>query len=217
MTEDEWLAADNPCQLLQVVSGTKPSERRVRLFNAAICRRFLEHLPEASLAILKESELLADGLTSRPADPMELCGRANEAVSPFHRLYPTKQFPNDEIRIQRAAAVAVCYAVIPNDLFGAFSAFVEIEPSEQQPQAQLIRDIFGNPFRPVSLNPTWLKPNVVALAQTIYDGRAFDRFPELADALIAAGCDNQDMLNHCRTAGPHVRGCWVVDLVLGKE
>ena len=89
--------------------------------------------------------------------------------------------------------------------------------AEQGSQADLLRDIFGNPFRPVTLNPAWRTGNVTALAQSIYDDRAFDRMPILADALEDAGCDNADILNHCRQPGEHVRGCWVVDLVLGKE
>jgi hypothetical protein len=55
------------------------------------------------------------------------------------------------------------------------------------------------------------------IAESIYDHRAFERMPELADALAAAGCSNPEILSHCRGPGPHVRGCWVVDLVLGKE
>jgi hypothetical protein len=77
--------------------------------------------------------------------------------------------------------------------------------------------IFGNPFRPVAVDPAWLTSTVVQLAQGIYDDRAFDRLPILADALQDAGCDNDDVLNHCRGDGPHARGCWVVDLVLGKS
>jgi hypothetical protein len=79
-----------------------------------------------------------------------------------------------------------------------------------------VRDIFGNPFRPVTADPQWLTPTVVTLAQTIYADRAFDRLPILADALEDAGCDEADILTHCRADEPHVRGCWVVDLVLGK-
>ena len=78
-------------------------------------------------------------------------------------------------------------------------------------------DIFGNPFRPVTADPRWLTSTAVALARAIYDERAFDRLPILADALEEAGCDNADVLAHCRGDGPHVRGCWAVDLVLGKE
>lgn len=84
-------------------------------------------------------------------------------------------------------------------------------------QCQLLRDIFGNPFRPVMVSPVWQMANVLALAQAIYEDRAFDRMPILADALEDAGCTNQEVLGHCRGPGPHVRGCWVLDLLLGKE
>ena len=97
------------------------------------------------------------------------------------------------------------------------SALTAAERAVGLRHADLFRDIFGNPFRPVNLDPSWLTPIVVALAQQIYDDRAFDKMPTLADALEEAGCDNTDLLNHCRGLGPHVRGCWVVDLVLGKE
>jgi hypothetical protein len=80
-----------------------------------------------------------------------------------------------------------------------------------------LRDIFGNPFRPVTIDPRWLTFSVLDLSRAIYDERAFERLPILADALMDAGCDNDDILNHCRGDGPHVRGCWVVDLLLGKE
>ena len=81
----------------------------------------------------------------------------------------------------------------------------------------LFQCLFGNPFHPVSLNPTWLTDTAVSLATGIYDDRAFDRLPILADALQEAGCDSDDLLNHFRGPGPHVRGCWALDLVLGKE
>ncbi|MBN9121064.1 MAG: hypothetical protein J0I06_18250 [Planctomycetes bacterium] len=75
--------------------------------------------------------------------------------------------------------------------------------------------MFGNPFRPVAFDPAWLTSTVIALAAGIYEDKAFDRMPILADALQDAGCDSTDILNHCRGSGPHVRGCWVVDLILG--
>ena len=93
----------------------------------------------------------------------------------------------------------------------------ELQQHAHHPRAShLARDIFGNPFRPAALDPSWLTSTVVTLARGIYEERAFDRMPILADALQDAGCDNEDVLNHCRGPGPHVRGCWVVDLVLGK-
>jgi hypothetical protein len=77
-------------------------------------------------------------------------------------------------------------------------------------QCELLRDIFGNPFCPVAIDPRWLTWNfgtVPAIARHVYEERAFHDRPILADAAI---------LDHCRGPGPHVRGCWVVDLLLGK-
>jgi hypothetical protein len=88
---------------------------------------------------------------------------------------------------------------------------------EEQFQVSLLRDIFGNPFRAVAVKSSWRSSTVVSLAQAIYEEPAFDRLPILADALEDAGCDHADILEHCRGPGPHVRGCWVVDLILGKE
>ena len=89
--------------------------------------------------------------------------------------------------------------------------------AERMTQYAMLRDIVGVPARPISLKKRWQSETVVALANSIYAERAFDRIAILADALEEAGCDNRDMLDHCRGDGPHVRGCWVVDLVLGKE
>ena len=89
--------------------------------------------------------------------------------------------------------------------------------AERERQAFLLRDIFGNPFRPVSFLPEWRTSTVLSLAQGIYSDRAFDRMPILADALQDSGCDNEDILNHCRGPGPHCRGCWVCDLCLNES
>ncbi|MBA4189240.1 MAG: hypothetical protein C0467_14685 [Planctomycetaceae bacterium] len=83
-------------------------------------------------------------------------------------------------------------------------------------QTALLKCLLGNPFHPLSVDPSWLTSDVVALARGIYEDRAFDRMPILADALQDAGCDNDDVLNHCRAERIHARGCWVVDLLLGK-
>jgi hypothetical protein len=84
----------------------------------------------------------------------------------------------------------------------------------------LLREIIGNPFRPVRCSVEWLEANSGAarrLAEVIYSQRAFDSLPILADALEEAGCDNAEILSHCRGPGPHVHGCWALDTVLGKE
>jgi hypothetical protein len=88
---------------------------------------------------------------------------------------------------------------------------------ERAAQAGLIRDIFGNPFCPVEFDRNWRTPAVLSVAAGIYEDRAFKRLPILADALEDAGCANSEVLKHLRDPGPHVPGCWVVDLVLGRE
>ena len=89
--------------------------------------------------------------------------------------------------------------------------------AENRAHADLVREIVGWPVSRPFFDRRWRTPDVTGLARAIYDDRAFDRLPVLADALIDAGCDDNDILNHCRSTGPHVRGCWVVDLVLGKQ
>jgi hypothetical protein len=84
-------------------------------------------------------------------------------------------------------------------------------------QLGLLRDVAGNPFRRPSFDPAWRTPAVVRLAQEVYMDRVFDQMPLLADALQDVGCDDEQILSHCCGPGPHIRGCWVVDLALAKE
>jgi hypothetical protein len=91
-------------------------------------------------------------------------------------------------------------------------------------RADLLRDLFGNPFRPVALDPAWLTPTVQALAQAAYEERVLPsgeldlaRLKVLADSLEEAGCSQAAVLDHLRGPGPHVLGCWAVDLVLGRK
>jgi len=106
-----------------------------------------------------------------------------------------------------AAMEAIRYAYLPDE-----------NDSERDARCcRLLRCIFGNPFHALTIERSWRATTVTALAQAIYKDRAFDRMPILADALEDAGCSSQDILQHCRSGGEHVRGCWVVDLLLGKE
>ena len=89
--------------------------------------------------------------------------------------------------------------------------------TEQVHQSKLLRDIFGNPFHSITFSPEWHSDTAVSLARQMCESRDFSAMPILADALQDAGCDSASILDHCRGDGPHVRGCWVVDLVLGKQ
>jgi len=103
------------------------------------------------------------------------------------------------------------------------ASYMEIEgynqgyADEQPAHSRFLRDIFGNPFRPATIDPGWLSSTVVSLATAIYEERAFDQLLILADALEDAGCNNAAILNHCRQPGEHVRGCWAVDSILKKK
>src|SRR5262245_2906259 len=90
----------------------------------------------------------------------------------------------------------------------------DVEVPDVPTRCTLLRCIFGNPFKPVTVNPAWLTRNVVELGKAIYDDRAFERMPVLADALEDRGCTSTEMLEHCRGRGEHVRGCWLVYLLL---
>jgi hypothetical protein len=89
----------------------------------------------------------------------------------------------------------------------------------KQPEvaSSFIKDVVGNPFCPVTFAPEWRTSDVIGFAEAIYSGRAFYNMPIFADALEEAGCDDENMLKNCRSGGPHVRGNWVLDLVLGKS
>jgi hypothetical protein len=121
-------------------------------------------------------------------------------------------------------ASLVRYAVHPrayyavrwaNGLLSDYEAELGLEI--RQNNIAWLRDVLGNPFRSVIFSPAWGTPTVTSLAHQMYESRDFSPMPILADALEDAGCDHPDVLAHCRGAGPHVRGCWVVDLVLGKS
>jgi hypothetical protein len=119
-----------------------------------------------------------------------------------------------------AAKAAQAAALLAGDFLAAKVAGNLARGRVQAAQAALVRDLFGDPFRRVVLNPAWLNWNsatVPRIARAIYEEQAFDRMPILADALEEAGCTDALMLDHCRSGGEHVRGCWVVDVLVGKE
>jgi hypothetical protein len=97
------------------------------------------------------------------------------------------------------------------------SSWNKVEADEYRLQVWLLHDILGNPFRSATLAPSSRTPDVNTLAGHVYQDRAFSHLLEMADALEEAGCTDADIVAHCRGDGPHIRGCWVVDLVLGKE
>jgi hypothetical protein len=213
MTEAEWLTATDWRKMRPRIKSRKNVGRKVRLFSVACCRR-IAHLFEDSRSdeALAVAEQFADGRATktqlREAEEAVLA-TVHDAVAKFGP-YTVAWARDAAWRTTRRDSVWE----------GAESCIRALAPNpgdESTAQAALFRDIFGNPYHRVRREKSWLTSDVLALAQGIYDDRAFDRMPILADALQDAGCICEDVLNHCRDASqPHVRGCWVIDLVLGK-
>jgi hypothetical protein len=208
VTEAEWLAAIEPYRVMEGLHPTLLAsgyDRKARLFCCACVRRVFHRLPDPRSRLAVEVlELYVDGMAEweeveRTRRGAAQVGGGNDAAACLGSEEPV------------IVAFKAMFHSAGNQLDREGYA------REERQQCHLLRDIFGNPFRPVAVDPAWLTSDVLALAQGIYDERAFDRMPILADALQDAGCDNDDILNHCRGPGPHVRGCWVVDLLLGKS
>jgi hypothetical protein len=230
MTEQEWLRATDPEPMLAFL-GDKASDRKLRLFAVACCRR-LWHLllDKRSREAVEVAERYADGQATN--EELETASVAADAVWHADMKRAAKEGKWDRrSRLPYYGASAAAYNVaIPLGWWGAAPAFVspdqiarETVPdsgTEGAAQCVLLWDIFGNPFRPITLDPAWLTWHeglLVSMARQMYDSRDFRDVPVLADALEDAGCQDQDILAHCRSGGEHVRGCWVVDLVLGRS
>jgi hypothetical protein len=130
------------------------------------------------------------------------------AKAAYYVSTPADEFDMDVV----SATVAAC-SLVSRDPDAGLGG----RERERAVQCQTVREVLGNPFRAVALAPSWLTSDVVALATGIYEERAFDRMPILADALQDAGCESEEVLNHCRGQNEHWKGCWVADLLLGKS
>jgi hypothetical protein len=226
MTEAEWLACTDPKPMLEFMRGNA-SERKLRLFACACCRHYW-HVPEneRSREAVQVAERFGDGQATID-DLIDACSGADGCAGDdyINRAFCLAAEPKvDVIHVSTSLVEAACAeamaAAVSNegDYLTAYgTASSSAYAAERGFQCRLVRDVFGTPFGLVTLDPAWQTPAVVKLAQGIYDERTFDRLPKLADALEKAGCDTDEVLAHCRQPGEHVRGCWVVDLILGKE
>jgi hypothetical protein len=226
MTEAEWLNSNKPIRLLRFLEG-KPSERKFRLFAVACCRRIWDRIvDERSRRAVEVAERIADEAV--PEDEVvessrlalaafgQSGGRAAHCSiekdsrsggisrlgphSPLVRAMWTATFTTEVVQLAKEK-----------------SRWHEVYKQEGKQQTPLVRDIFGNPFRPITFDTSWLTSSVIALAKQMYESRDFSAMPILADALQDAGCDSDEILNHCRGGSANVRGCWLVDYLLGKE
>jgi hypothetical protein len=195
---------------------TGVSDRKLRLFACACCRRIWHHLGHPTTRDAVEvAERFADGRATREELDAHHSAAAGDPAD-FIAGGVTRPDARTTTHVCWLAAQYAKAAVINATCANPADPAAGIHPADVA-SCDLLRDIFGNPFRPVSLDPAWRTPTAVALASQMYESRDFGAMPILADALQDAGCDSDDVLDHCRGPGPHVRGCWVVDLVLGRS
>jgi hypothetical protein len=222
VTEGEWLTGTNPRDMLGPFwEGIH--DRKLRLFAVAACRQTWHLLTdERSRQAVEAAEVVADGGDKPEDDNMDLDELAEIAAAEMEEeslaWYAALAARWSVYTGFRYSVIEVVQNKVVYELLGGWRGVQEVVAPPLM--AELLRDIFGNPFRPVALNAAWLSwadATVPRLAQVIYDERAFDHLPILADALEDTGCTDTTILDHCHGPGPHVRGCWVVDLILGKS
>lgn len=222
MTEQEWLTPGSLYRHLDQFRGKK-HHRKLRLFDVACARQFSQWFKdEVIYQALERAEQLADGKITESA-----LARWRSKVEQANNLAITGN--RKGAAIQQLATGPVIYACATGQYSLLHSAWHYLVSHRDRKKFgkgfvargprlahDMLLEVFGNPFRPVAFNPSWRTSTAVGVARQMYETRDFTGMPILADALQDTGCDSDDVLNHCRNPGIHVRGCWVVDLVLGK-
>jgi hypothetical protein len=235
MAEDKWLNCPDPRTMLEALHlKDHVSERKLRLFGVACCRRIWPLLTdERAREAVQVAEQFADGL----ADAAELAAAREAASGLWLRTFAVpwtaadaavsevKWSTTDKMGGPQSQGLGDCASVAAAKAASGVTrpgrradrTYYRVLHLEQKAQAGLLGDLFGPlPFRPVLFDPSWRTAKVLSLAQGIYEERAFERLHVLADALQEAGCTDADTLGHCRKGGEHVRGCWALDLILSK-
>jgi len=240
MSPERWDTAS--LRHMLVLTAGKVSDRKLDLFNGWCCHALRPYLtdPRSRAAARYAEQHIDEGCPDTPEREaiLEAAKKAVEELIKWAHAAPT----NLEVRRRRVYALTAQIAqqalghdqpnrgVWANALLTAHAfGYANDEPPACLPgseelrdehlrlQATVFRDIVGNPLDPVPFDPRWRTEDTLGLARGIYEERAFARLPLLADALMDAGCDDDRLVGHCRSKGPHARGCWVVDLVLGKK
>jgi len=201
MDEAEWLSCTDPTPMLEFLrTSGRASDRKLRLFAVGCSRRVWDWLDAVGRAAVEVAEMYADGQAS--ADQL----RAARLACKF------------------AGGSAAWYAAASNPAVAARNAALSAQavpglPAERTVQAALLRDITGSPFRGGPVIGPWGDGTVREMAEAVYAERDFSRprLAALAQGLERAGCADTDLLDHLRGPGPHSRGCFVVDALLGNS
>jgi hypothetical protein len=228
LTEVEWRSCENPVPMLRDL-GNAASHRKLRLFAVACTREVCRNVPPSPpypdyvarhLAELSNALSVAERYADGEIGAWELLA-ARKVAEGLYDVYCDSGgvMPNAVGTALGATEESIednfCRKT---DMFDSFLCqHAEWGMVKRARQAELLRDIFGNPFRPITLDPSWLTSTVTILARTMYESRDFTAMPILADALQDAGCEDDQVLSHCRGEGVHVRGCFLIDLLTGRE
>lgn len=223
MTEAEWQGLVYLDWRVVDFLASRVSQRRLRLFSVAYCRLVWDQVTDGiSRHAVELAERQAEGLASRE--------KLQAAVSAaWEAVFALETSEPHHGRGSAYAERAVAWLAVPDEVRASEvvneidHALLDVETSQRATTA-LLRDVFGNPFRPVVLGPACQTPVVLSLSQAAYDERVLlsgelepARLAVLADALEEAGYADDTILSHLRSPGPHVRGCWALDAILGKQ
>jgi hypothetical protein len=217
MNEAEWLGATDPQGMLEFLrTRGRPDERKLRLFACACVRRLLHLLRDRRcLATVQTSEDFAEGRCSRRQ--LETVRRtAQQVASAAWSAWMSNPERESEFRITQAVLAVTLPEALPAAWEASSNAAGAQSFCSRTFQAGLVREIFGNPFRPTRIEPSWLTWNggiVARLVRGIHEEQRFEELLILGDALEEAGCGDDTLLRHCRQGEGHVRGCWVVDVL----
>lgn len=212
---EPWNAQYMACTLDDLKTWrTKSGRRKMRLYGCGCARRVMHLLPHDTL---RKALLVAEKFADGEVDKAKLAA-TEKRVRPMNA---DGYFP--KLSAAASRAVGMVEAACGESAYNATFTMTALLPTPLAPGPKggrmlcdLLRCVFGNPFTKPAFEKKWRSETVTALAEGIYADHAFDRLPILADALEEAGCDDRKMLDHLRGKGPHCRGCWVLDLALGK-
>jgi hypothetical protein len=228
-TEEEWTNCEFIRPLIRLIDAAQAGERKPWLFTAACVRRVMgtPHIGEHR-ELAERLEQLGDGSSTATeahrvaAALRDIRLRCTDVMGGWYwqaSIDYSEEPETEPYRIAWGTAEAAIIAAGRQTRIRA--GLPDDRPEEADWAAEergicdLIRCVFGNPLRPLPRELPWATPTVIAVARSIYEDRAFDRLPILADALEDAGCADEQSLIHCRNSGLHSRGCWVVDAMLG--
>jgi hypothetical protein len=226
---------------IEAFPACRGSDRKLRLFACACYHRLRELLPDpvARAAVMVAERFADDAATPEALERTH--ARLREELEALEMPWRASRGAGRAALLPRYEALALALQIsIPQAPTAAYyassnayltlatlrnrgaacydAAFSASETAEKRVQADLLRCVFGPlPFRTVQAQPSWGSPEVVTLATAIYEERLWGNLPLLGIALQQAGCTDEDVLAHCRSPGPHTRGCWPVDLLLHKQ